>query len=287
MSNIKKIFKNIIENITGYHILGLGNGSFAMIRENLETQFLMPSSFLITSKSVTELKWTKTIYEHLLKLRLMTLLEKYQIDVVIDVGANEGQYASDLRRFGYQGKIISFEPLSSAFEVLKNAAASDPNWVVYNLALGTENTNKPIFVSDNSQFTSFLKSNDWCEREYGSVSVGEREETVTIRRLDEVLAETLENLDRARIYLKLDTQGYDLEVFKGLGKMHERIVALQSEVSVTPIYQNMPHLTDSILFYEQAGFEVAGMYPVNTEQSGLRIIEFDCVMVSSKHAPSR
>lgn len=84
------------------------------------------------------------------------------------------------------------------------------------------------------------------------------------------------------MYLKMDTQGYDLEVLKGLGSMHEFIFALQSEISVIPIYQNMPHLTDSISFLEKAGFEIAGMYPVNQEKSTLRMVEFDVLMVNSR-----
>jgi hypothetical protein len=80
----------------------------------------------------------------------------------------------------------------------------------------------------------------------------------------------------------MDTQGYDLEVFTGLGNSYESIFALQSEMSVIPIYDDMPHLTESITFYEKAGFELAGMYPVNLDESSLRVIEFDCFMVNSK-----
>jgi hypothetical protein len=79
----------------------------------------------------------------------------------------------------------------------------------------------------------------------------------------------------------MDTQGYDLEVFAGLGDVREQVLALQSEVSVVPIYQGMPHLTESISCYEQAGFAIAGMYPVSTEKSALRVVEFDCLMVST------
>jgi Methyltransferase FkbM domain len=147
--------------------------------------------------------------------------------------------------------------------------------------LGKQNAEQKIYISNDSVFTSFLKSNDWCEQEFGEESVGKQEETVIVRRLDELLNETVDNLDRARIYLKMDTQGYDLEVFMGLGNIHEQVFALQSEVSVVPIYQEMPHLTDSILFFEQAGFDIAGMYPVSTEKSGLRVVEFDCLMVRS------
>ncbi|WP_310425790.1 FkbM family methyltransferase [Chamaesiphon sp. VAR_48_metabat_135_sub] len=281
MSKLKQVLKNIIKTITGYEVQGVGRSSFALARGNVKAKFLYPATVILTETRDDEIDSTRRVYDYLCQRRLKTLLEKYQINLVIDVGANEGQFASDLRQIGYQGKIISFEPISSAFEILKAAASNDKNWDIHKLALGKQNAEQKIYISNDSVFTSFLKSNDWCEQEFGEESVGKQEETVIVRRLDELLNETVDNLDRARIYLKMDTQGYDLEVFMGLGNIHEQVFALQSEVSVVPIYQEMPHLTDSILFFEQAGFDIAGMYPVSTEKSGLRVVEFDCLMVRS------
>jgi FkbM family methyltransferase len=281
MSKFKQFLKNTIKTITGYEVQGVGRGSFALVRENVKAKFLYPATVVLTETRDDEIDSTRRVYDYLCQRRVKTLLEKYQINLVIDVGANEGQFASDLRQIGYQGKIISFEPISSAFETLRVAASNDKNWDIHKLALGKQNAEQKIYISNDSVFTSFLKSNDWCEQEFGEESVGKQEETVIVRRLDELLNETATNLDRARIYLKMDTQGYDLEVFMGLGNIHERVFALQSEVSVVPIYQGMPHLTDSISFFEQAGFDIAGMYPVSTEKSALRVVEFDCLMVKS------
>lgn len=282
MSGFKSFLKKTIKTISGYDIQGCGSGGFALARENIEMQFLDPASLVLIQKTDNELQETSGIYDYLRRLRLKTLLEKYQIDIVLDVGANRGQFGSELRRMGYKGKIISFEPISSAFEVLQETARNDLHWDIHKLALGSKNTEQKIYVADMSVFTSFLKSNDWCEQQFGKSSVGSTEETVIVRRLDEVLHETVENLDKARIYLKMDTQGYDLEVFKGLGGKYDKIFALQSEMSVIAIYQGMPHLTDSISFFEKAGFELAGMYPVTQEESTLSVIEFDCMMVNSK-----
>jgi FkbM family methyltransferase len=283
MIGIKQFLKNTIKTISGYEIQGIGSGSsaFAMAKENIDMQFIYPATLHLMKKTDDEVEGTWRLYDRLCQLRVKTIIEKYQINLVIDVGANEGQFASELRRNGYQGKIISFEPISSAFAKLKAVASNDRHWDVYNFALGTENTEQKIYISDDSCFTSFLKSNDWCEQEFGEGSLGKIEETVIVRRLDQVLNEIVDNLDRSRIYLKMDTQGYDLKVFAGLGNMHERILALQSEISVLPIYQGMPHFTDSISCFEQAGFEIAGMYPVSTEKAGLRTVEFDCLMVKS------
>lgn len=279
MNKFKQLLKNIVNNISGYKLEGLSNGSFAFLKQNVSVEYFWPSTVILKQKTDDEVESNRKIYDRLCQLRIKTLLDRYQINVVIDVGANEGQFASDLRRSGYQGKIISFEPIASVFEKLTTVAALDRDWDVYNLALGQESSQKTIYIAGDSAFSSLLKSNDWCEQEFGDESVGKREETVIVRRLDELLHETIENLDQARIYLKMDTQGYDLEVFMGLGAMAKQVLALQSEMSVVPIYQGMPHLTESISFFEQAGFGIAGMYPVSTEKSALRVVEFDCLMV--------
>jgi hypothetical protein len=84
-----------------------------------------------------------------------------------------------------------------------------------------------------------------------------------------------------RLFLKLDTQGFDLEVFKGLGMYTDQVSLIQSEVSLLPIYDGMPHWTQSIEAYEQAGFSVAGMFPVTRTRSG-RVIEYDCLLLRER-----
>ncbi|MBD2579878.1 FkbM family methyltransferase [Oscillatoria sp. FACHB-1406] len=281
MSKLKSFLKKVIKTISGYDINGCGRGSYGLARKNVEMESLYPGSIILREKTEDEVQGTRGIYDYLRRLRLKTILEKYQIDVVLDVGANIGQFGRELRAMGYEGKIISFEPISSAFEVLKQVSGSDPNWEIHKLALGRQNGEQKIHVASDSAFTSFLKSNAWCEKQFGESAVGSREETVTVRRLDEVLNEMVEKREQARMYLKMDTQGYDLEAIAGLEGQYDGIFGLQSEISVIPIYQGMPHLTESISFFEKAGFEIAGLYPVSQQSSTVQVIEFDCLMVKS------
>lgn len=83
--------------------------------------------------------------------------------------------------------------------------------------------------------------------------------------------------DGARVFLKMDTQGYDTAVFEGLGTALAHVVLLQSEVSLIPIYAGMPHWTESIATYEKNGFGVVGMFPVSRDSS--RVVEYDCLLV--------
>lgn len=125
-------------------------------------------------------------------------------------------------------------------------------------------------------FSSLLVSNDYSAERFGAGSVGKKDETVTVRRLDEVLDELAATVSGRRIFLKLDTQGYDIKVFEGLGNKLKDVVALQSEVSLISIYEGMPHWTEGVALYERAGFGVVGMFPV-TRDAG-RVIEYDCLL---------
>jgi FkbM family methyltransferase len=206
------------------------------------------------------------------------IFEEFSIDLVLDVGANVGRFGRDLRTF-YRGDIISFEPVSAAFRSLARTAARDPLWRCCNVALGSQDTVKIINVARNLVFSSFLETNAFAEQSFGEASRRVREEMVSVRRLDGLLDEIVPDFANRRVFLKLDTQGFDTEVINGLGSMLGNVSVLQSEVSVMSIYEGMSHWTDSISCYEKEGFELAGLYPV-TLVSG-RVVEFDCLMARS------
>jgi hypothetical protein len=100
-----------------------------------------------------------------------------------------------------------------------------------------------------------------------------------VRRLDGLLDDILRSVDAPRPFLKLDTQGYDLEAFAGLGDRAREFVGLQSEVALMRIYEGMPRLPEALAAYEAAGFGVTGLFPVSRQSRTARVLEFDCVMV--------
>ena len=102
---------------------------------------------------------------------------------------------------------------------------------------------------------------------------------VELRRLDGMLDELLEGLERPRPDLKLDTQGFDLDVFAGAGERIAEFAGMQSELALMQIYEGMPRLPDALAVYENAGFDVAAMYPVSRQGKTGRVLEFDCVLV--------
>lgn len=85
------------------------------------------------------------------------LLDSLGIDVILDVGANAGQFAPSLRDpMGYRGAIVSFKPLPDAFQHLASLAAKDSDWEAKNVALGTADGHLCLNVSKNRVSSSFL-----------------------------------------------------------------------------------------------------------------------------------
>lgn len=205
------------------------------------------------------------------------VLRELEIDVVLDVGANTGQYATQLRRAGYRGRIVSFEPLSAFAEEMRRAADADPDWHVHQVAVGDRDGTAQIHVSPST--LSSLRAPSDFGREWSSKLRETTVETVEVRRLESVFDEACNGIDRPRVYLKMDTQGFDLEAFRGAGPRIRDIVGMQSEVACLPLYEGMPRLPEQLTEYEAAGFEIAGMFPVSRHHDTMRIIEFDLVMV--------
>jgi FkbM family methyltransferase len=208
------------------------------------------------------------------------VLRELDINCVLDVGANVGQYAKKLRAGGYAGRIVSFEPVAALADQLRRSAKSDPDWQVVQCALGEADAETEINVRPGTM-SSLLPTSDfgksWSKR------LRETEaQTIDVRRLDGLFADAVAGIDEPRVYLKLDTQGYDLQAFAGGGECLKQVVGMQSEVACVPIYDHMPRLPEQISTYEAEGFEITGMFPVTRHQPTLRVIEFDVTMVRAE-----
>ncbi|MGW2619202.1 FkbM family methyltransferase [Streptomyces sp. NPDC001500] len=222
--------------------------------------------------------------EYLCTQHVTAMLQLYGVNCVFDVGANTGQYAKRLRTLGYTGRIVSFEPTSETFARLEKAAADDPAWQVYQCGLGREETTAEIHTGWKTM-NSLLSASDYGKGRYSRFAQADTEE-IRVRPLADVMDEALEGLAEPRPFLKMDTQGYDLEVFAGGGERIAEFVGLQSEVAVLKLYEGSPGMGEAVAAYEAAGFGITGMYPVTREATTGRVIEFDCVMMRAQAAPT-
>ncbi|PYQ40134.1 MAG: FkbM family methyltransferase [Acidobacteria bacterium] len=209
-----------------------------------------------------------------LATHLAALLRLLEVDCVLDVGANRGQYARLLRRIGYRGRIVSFEPVPESFEELRRRAAGDPRWTTVPIALGAADTVLPLHVTSVTEFSSLRDPSDYARRTFPGTVVT-RTVQVPVRCLDGLWAEHVRAVDR--VHLKLDTQGYDQQVLEGARDVLDRVVSVQTELAVKSVYDGVPHYTEAIPRLEARGFELTGVFPVLRDPQ-LRIVELDCVM---------
>jgi FkbM family methyltransferase len=215
---------------------------------------------------------------------LRELFARLEIDCVLDVGANAGQYHDFLRgHVGYAGRIISFEPVAELALALKERADKESNWDVCDFALGSCDEVRTINVTKRNQFSSFLQPDFSTIDDYLELNQIEHKETVPVRRLDSVMDEIGCHAGDGHIYLKIDTQGFDLEVVKGAPRTLEKILAMQTEVSVLKIYDGMPDFLTAIRVLSEKGFDITAMFPVTRDRM-LRVVEFDCVLLNCPQA---
>jgi FkbM family methyltransferase len=208
---------------------------------------------------------------------LRSLLQKLDIDCVIDVGANVGQYGNELRMIGYSGTIISFEPSPDCYAQLAARSASDPQWHAVNLALGAEAGVATFNEMSSSVFNSFRLPSETETDLFSGENKVVRQTKVAVERLDIVLPKLRVKHGFGNVFLKMDTQGFDLQVFAGATGIHNEIAAMQSELPVKRIYQDTPSWRDAIAVYEAAGFQLSALFPVNPGMEAL--VEMDCYLV--------
>lgn len=188
--------------------------------------------------------------EYDLRRRKM-LLDYFKINKVFDVGANSGQYAMKMRQLGFDGEIISFEPLSKAYETLKQNTRKYKNWKAINIALGDKDEETFINVAGNSYSSSLLEMlPDHINAAPESTYIGK--EKIRVNKLDTIISDFYNETDR--VYLKIDTQGYEKQVLAGSVESLRKIKGIQLEMSIVPLYKEEMLFSEMVMFLENNGF---------------------------------
>jgi FkbM family methyltransferase len=208
--------------------------------------------------------------------RIAASLAFFDIDTVIDVGANVGQYGASLRASGFSGRIVSCEPLSDAVARLQRRAAKDPRWTAIRTAVGAEPGTLEINVSANSYSSSVLPmTSAHTGAAPGSEYVGaEQVDVTTIAALVEA-----EGIDPARTWLKIDTQGYEAQVLAGAGALLGSFAAVQLELSFVPLYEGQELFDDVVARLTGAGLTMFGLDAGFSDPRTGRTLQCDGVFV--------
>lgn len=200
------------------------------------------------------------------------------VRTVLDVGANFGQFARDLRKHRYSGTIVSFEPLSVAHAALTQSAAADAQWrIAPRMALGSANAQTAINISKNLASSSLLPVQNRSV-EAAAVTAYTGQESVDVRRLDDVVDATCEE----PLALKLDTQGFELQVLEGAERTLQRTALVLSEMSLASLYENGAAFSDVYEFLERSGFRCISLIQGFADNARHELLQVDGVFVRDR-----
>ena len=206
---------------------------------------------------------------------LVASMRKFDIDLVLDVGANKGQFASEIRHWGYAGRIVSFEPLSQVHGELQQSSAGDPMWEVCpRCALGDHNGEVEINIAGNSESRSILPMLE-SHRSAAPESAYQGKEIVPVKTLDTVAGQYLK--DARAAFLKIDTQGFEWQVLDGARDSLPHIKGILVELSLVPLYEGQHLWREVIDRLEAEGFTLWAFKPVFSDQASGRTLQVDGV----------
>ncbi|MGC2636811.1 MAG: FkbM family methyltransferase [Acidobacteriaceae bacterium] len=209
---------------------------------------------------------------------LAKLLQQEGINLVLDVGANSGQFGSELRASRYDGRIISFEPQSSAHAELKRRTANDPGWTVADrTAIGAQLGSVNIHISENSVSSSILSmlpahSDAAPESHYVDM------ETVPVNTLDNLCSFGPAD----RVALKIDVQGYERQVLEGAPRVLDRCLVVIAEMSFVPLYDGQVLAREFWDVLAAEGFAVWSLEPGFRHPKTGRMLQVDGVSFRCK-----
>jgi FkbM family methyltransferase len=206
------------------------------------------------------------------ELRRPPLMRERRIDLVLDVGANDGQYGEGLRRSGYGGRIVSFEPLASARRELERRSAGDPGWETRPFALGDASGTMSLHVAGNSSSSSLLPMTP-SHVASAPESAYVAEELIEICTLDELATEVVRPGER--VWLKLDVQGYELAVLRGADHTLDQVEVVETELSLVELYKGQALLKDVVNHLNVGGFGAWFFEPVFRDPATGELLQVD------------
>lgn len=254
----KRALADFVEQVTGARIVRLPHGARIILPDNIP---------LLLEE------------EHLRRL-----FDYFKVDCVFDVGANVGQYATMLRSCArYDGPIISFEPNPQIAATLQEKAQRDGRWFVEEIALGASPTQATFNIMAKDEMSSLHQPQTIKTKMFETSTPILRKIDVKVSTLEIEFSKWRQKLVFSRPFLKMDTQGHDVQVALGAGDKLREFVGLQSELAIRHFYANSPSYIEAIQFYEDRGFVLSAFVPNNAGTwtwtcSFPYLIEMDCIM---------
>jgi FkbM family methyltransferase len=241
--------------------------------------FVIQSYYFLRFPKARQLRRKGIRFDHYRELDKAWLVAS-GIKTILDVGANEGQFAKLAREVFPSAMIYSFEPLPDCFDKLNKIFPGDPHFAAFNEAVGSTESVLEFFRSVHSPSSSFLKMENSHKEAFPYTKDGQVDQPI------EVKVNSLDNFFKSHdleknILLKIDVQGFEGEVIKGASLALEHVKVVILELSMIKLYQDQPLFHDIYTMMYNKGFRFHGclaqMWNPKTEE----VVQVDAIFVNS------
>ena len=186
-------------------------------------------------------------YDHLKIIKKFTLINTF-----IDVGANKGQFSLLVNSLFPKKNILAFEPIKSEYLIYKKIFKNIKNVKCFNAGLGNKIKTKQLYLTKSKDSSSFFKPSKIQNNLFRNTNVVSTQ-TVKIKKLSSFLPRL-----KKPIFLKIDVQGYELEVLKGANLNQIQYIYLEG--SYLKLYENQPLIKDIVKYLSKKNFKLIGEY---------------------------
>lgn len=195
------------------------------------------------------------------------VLQNLECGCVVDIGANRGQFALIARQTFPLAKIHAFEPLEEPAQTFKRIFRDDPNVDFHPYAIGREAMTSTIHVTRDDDSSSLLPVTAMQSAMFPGAAERETRQ-VTVLPLAEALGEA--HLPTGSL-LKIDVQGFELEVLKGCEDLLDKFSHLYIECSFIELYERQALAHQVVTWLEQRSFALIGVYNLYYAKSGMAL----------------
>ena len=210
-------------------------------------------------------------------LQVRAALDHAKVNIVFDIGANDGGFGKELRSVGFCGKIVSFEPLTKAHRKLSISSEKDSKWLIHSrVAIGDHNGEIEINVARNSVSSSILPMLD-AHSNAAVDSVYVSRERASLATLDSLASQYL--CSESRPFIKIDTQGYEWQVLDGAVETIKIAEGLLIELSLTPLYKGQRLWLEIIERLSKENFSLWAIQKGFSDPRNGRLLQVDAVFM--------
>jgi len=233
---------------------------------------LLVKCALLLNKLISPLGAILVAYPTGPEKRRKLLMGRRQISLVIDIGANTGQYSSSLRAHGYEGEIWSFEPLPTAYAKLKKKAANDALWSVSNCAISDKEGWISFYVAENSESSSVQKM---LPRHVAAAANSKTIDTISVASTS--IGNVLDRASTQNIMLKLDTQGHEAQILTDAKIRLGRVALIELEMSLVPLYEGQQLFRELDTLLVDSGFKLSSISEGFFDSASGELLQFDAI----------